>query len=452
MQHSPYVKAVPSLLAEMEQERQAGNDQQPQSDQQDQKHEIVLYRYSLEGGGVVLTTTPLDDDQQHPPVVDAQEPETDQHSTTRRYPLYVLHFLLLLFLFVGLDNIETVFAHFAPMITVTITPVVKTLSTTATLSVGSQGAVLDGRVLPALTVSQSATVKATGQGHQDATRATGALTFYNGSYAPHTIQAGAVYPARNGIQVMLERTVTIPAAVPPQFGAATVPAQAQEAGAAGNLAASEVNRALSNVLTVTNLTPFSGGRNARDFPTVSKADLDPPTAMLKAQVTQSMQAAFQGQVQPGEQLFTFPCSPTTRADHRVGEEAQQVQVTVSATCRAIAYNRQEFTAQATAQLTRKAVTQLSAGYRLAGNVTISVTKATTHQYQVVVSFRASGTWVYQLNEGQIRARIAGKSRLTALRLLADTPGVQSVSIAGASDHTPLPTDATHLHLLLLVEI
>src|SRR6266704_203000 len=393
MQTSEYVRTVPAIPAEMEQERERDANQQPQTDQDEHEQEKVVYVYPLEGGGLVFTEPPLEENDQQPeaPIVDAKEPERDTRPTAHKDLPYFLHFLLVLLLFVSLDNLDTVFAQRAPTVTVTIMPAVKTISTTATLTVGGAGAEVSERILAPLTLSQMQTVNASGHGHQDATRATG------------NIQAGDISITTNALQVRNNQ--------------------------------------------------FHNGQDARDFTTVSKEDIDQPAATLKAQVAQSMQAALQGQVKIGEQFLSLPCSPTTTADHEVGDEALQVHITVSESCTALTYDTQQLTTLVTARLTAQAAKILGIGYKLHGNVTVSMTKVTTTDKKnvVLLSFTCQGTWVDQINEARIKALVTGKPRLTALHILSTVSGVQSVSIAGVSDNQPLPSDPAHIHLLMLVE-
>src|SRR6266536_5309177 len=202
METSPYASAVPATLAELEQSREA-DEREHQADEQDEPGSGAvekMFVYRTETGGWLISPTKIqegeqdlplgEDDQPHPPIIDSQDLETDQRQTTRRQPPYFLHFLLILFIFIGLDNLDTVFAQFAPTASVTITPVVKTITTDATFPIGTGPGYVHGRVLPALTLSQSQTVAATGKGHQDATRAGGNLLFFNGSFAPQIIDAG----------------------------------------------------------------------------------------------------------------------------------------------------------------------------------------------------------------------------------------------------------------------
>src|SRR5207248_4424920 len=116
-----------------------------------------------------------------------------------------------------------------------------------------------------------------------------------------------------------------------------------QAGATGNIQAGDIN-ITGNTLQVKN-NPFSGGQASRDFQVVIKADIDTTAATLTGKVTASMNAALQEQHSPAEQSATLPCHPTIYADHHAGDEASQVQVTVSETCTIIAYDTQQLTAK-----------------------------------------------------------------------------------------------------------
>src|SRR5258708_4276283 len=86
------------------------------------------------------------------------------------------------------------------------------------------------RTLAPITITRSVTAPTTGHGHQDAQAATGPLTFYNGNANPQAVARGTVLTGADSIQVATEQSVTIPAANPPSFGQATIPATAIRAG------------------------------------------------------------------------------------------------------------------------------------------------------------------------------------------------------------------------------
>lgn len=453
MQTSQYARAVPAIVADMQSAREEADNQPQQPDQQDEpgSEEIEkIYVYRTDNGGWLASPTKLEgeepsteeDDQPQVPIVDSQEPGIDTRSTTRHDPPYVLHYLLILFLFIGLDNLDSVFAQFAPTASVTITPVVKTITTTATFPIGTGPGDVLGRVLPALTLSQSQTVAATGKGHQDATRAGGNLLFFNGSFAPQTIDTGTVYTGLDGVQVATDQTVTIAAANPPYVGQATVSATAIHSGAHGNIQAGDISSTTAT-LQVRN-SQFSGGQDARDFTFVTKDDIQQETHALTVLLLQSEQGALGGQLQPGETLTTPTCTPGVLSSKHPGDEAASVEVTVSETCRAIAYSQQSL--QAAAQLVLGGLTRPNTRYQLVGTIQITVRSVSMQNGYPTLTATLHGVGVYQISESQIKTLVAGKPRLTAIQLLQKLPGVQTVSITGISDNQQLPTDAAHIHL------
>lgn len=453
MQTSPYASAVPAILAEMEQSREA-DDREHRPDQQDEPGSGAvekMFVYRTDAGGWLISPTkiqegeqdlPLEEDQPQPPIVDSQEPEADTRPTRRRQPPYFLHFLLMLFIFIGLDNLDTVFAQFAPTASVTITPIVKTITKDATFPIGTGPGDVQGRVLPALTLSQSQTVAATGKRHQDATRAGGNLLVFNGSFAPQTIDAGTVYTGRDGVQVATDQTITIAAANPPYVGQATVSATAIHAGAHGNIQAGDISITTAT-LQVRN-SQFSGGQDARDFTFVTTGDIQQATHALIPLLLQSERGALGGQLQAGEDLTTPTCTPGVLSSNHPGDEAASAQVTVSETCRAIAYSQQSL--QTAAQLVRARLTRPDTSYQLVGTIQITVRSVSIQDGNPTLTATLRGVGVYQINESQVKTLVAGKPRLTAIQLLQQLPGVQTASITGISDNQRLPTDAAHIHL------
>ena len=136
-------------------------------------------------------------------------------------------------------------------------------------------------------------------------------------------------------------------------------------------------------------------------------------------------------------------------NHNAGEEALSVTVTVSETCSAVVYNTTQLQTTAAKILTTHAATQIGRGYTLYGRVQVRITKTTPNNKNVVVTLSASGTWIYQLNEPQVKNLIVDKPRLNALRILSQVPGVQTVNIVGVSDNELLPIDPAHIQVHIL---
>lgn len=336
-----------------------------------------------------------------------------------------------------------------PVAIVTIIPT----SQLVTLS----GTVQLGRLINPITISQSQTTATTGKGHQDARSATGYLTFYNGQFQRVTIAAGTVLTGASGIQVVTDQDAMIPAGNPPSYGQVSVSAHAVSPGGKGNIPAYDINQACcaSSVLAK-NVQPFTGGQDEREFQTVAQSDIATTATPLETAVTQSVNGALQGQLQPQEQVFILPCRPSVISDHQIGQEAKQVIVTVSQTCSAVAYSSQDLETKATAFLSTQVLQKPGTEYSLFGTAHVSVKQATiSHSSNVFLSFSASGTWVYGLSkpaQAQIKHLIAGKTTQQALQLLATLPGVQQVAIrfTGFGDATRLPKQSSLIYLAFIV--
>jgi hypothetical protein len=437
---SHYAKEIKHILATLNE----------QGDEQDQplpgEEELdTIHVYPVEGGGLLFTRTPLEDEQEEAPIIDSQDDHSSTAPITKTPPPFVL-FLLLLCLFVLFDLADNqLLAMMTPTATITITPNVRTITLQSTTTLGE--------LLSPITLTESQTVPTTGHGHQDARQATGTLTFYNGLSMVQTVAAGTIITGQDGIRVATDTAVTIPSANPPSFGESSVPAHSVQTGTAGNIQAEHINTTLSTGLYVKNLAAFSGGQDERDYLIVTKTDRDTAAATLKAKVAASMTAALHGQLMPGQALQPMLCTPATTADHAPGEEATHLTVSVSATCTAIAYDMQQLHARAIQLLTSQAAQTFGTGYQLSGDAQVTVSKVTPTASGVAFAFTCQGMFAYTLNgqaQQRIKTLIAGKPRLTALRLLLQEPGIHTASINGIADNQPLPDDQTHIHLLIVL--
>jgi Baseplate J-like protein len=438
---SQYAKEIKYILATLNEQGDEGNTPLPDEEELD-----TIHVYPVEGGGLLLSRTPLEEEAAAP-VIDSQQDQPPTRAAPRTPPPFVL-FLLLLCLFVVGDLADNqLIVLMTPTATIAITPEVHSVRLQSTASLG--------KLLSPITLSESHTVPATGHGHQDARQATGTLTFYNGLAVVQQVAVGTILTGQDGRGVATDTSITIPPASPPSLGETSVPAHAIHTGTAGNIPAEDINTTLSGGLYVKNLAAFRGGQDERDFLLVTKADRDRTAASLQAKVTASMSAALQGQLPPGQVLHPLPCAPAITADHGTGEEAASLTVTVSETCTAVAYDMQQLQAKATRLLATQATRTFGAGYVLAGNVQVSVSKATTSPTtpQVALTFTCAGTFAYTLTvqaQQHLKTLLAGQPRLTALRWLMQQPGIHQASISGVTDNQPLPNDLSHLHLLIVV--
>src|SRR5215469_886791 len=183
--------------------------------------------------------------------------------------------------------------------------------------------------LPAVTLTQRQTVQSSGHGHIRAAQAHGLVTFYNASTSPQTIDAGTLLVGRDGEQVITDQAAYIPAGTLNTNGSVTVWAHAVDYGPAGNIAADDIYGACCRLLVQAVNSAFSGGHNAKDYPLITQSDIATATSNLLAQ--ENTEIDFR--ISPNETLLTpVPCSSHVTSNHKAGDEAAQVVVTVHQSC------------------------------------------------------------------------------------------------------------------------
>lgn len=400
---------------------------------------------------------------------ETQAAPTEQETTELPLPLLprnprrrVLPFVigaLCLLLAVALGTV-TLLIIFAPSATVTIIPISTQITTTRTVTTVSSNAnaaqqQVPGRLLDTITLSQAKTVPATGTGHEPAQAARGFITFYNALPAPQTIPAGELLTGADGEEVVTLQDAVIPAGTLAINGRVTVPAQAVNAGPQGNIATNDMYGKCCRNNVFVSSGPFRGGQNARSYQMVTQQNINSAVSSIKASLDQSVQVALSQQVQPNETLVTpVPCTFIVLTDHKAGEEASHVQVTVSETCTGEVYDTKAMHDLLMQTMTQQATGQLGDGYGLVGDIQASVTKATpnAHQGTVTLQVKVFSTWTYQFSQAQqaqIKLAIRGRSKQEATTLLLHMPGVQTVSISTRNGDV-LPTDVQRIHLNLVI--
>ncbi len=378
--------------------------------------------------------------------------------------------LILLFIFGGIayaaSGIVSYFTGgksaglFSSSSTVTITPATKTLKNAYVITaiIGKPSASqrqVQARILSA-SPSQSQTAKATGVKQTPGTRATGTLTFYNGSTSPFTVAANTLFVTASGVQIVNDIAANIPATNPPNYGTATVPAHAVNVGTSGNIPALAINGtccASGNFILVKNLSAFSGGQDPQNYTFLQQSDVDAVANPLEQRLMASAQANLKGQKQSGEQFVNttnpITCNPTVTANPPVGSKATSATVTVQVTCSGEVYDQQGALAKAASLYKNDSTINPGAGFALAGSVSTSLTQASVvdNKGTILLQVTVEGTWVYQTaklvaQEKSWARQIAGKSKQQAIAFLLGQPGVGIVSIQFSGN--TLPTDPNQI--------
>src|SRR5215469_7086740 len=202
--------------------------------------------------------------------------------------------------------------------------------------------------LPPVTLAQSQTVQSSGHGHISATQAHWLVTFYNASTSPQTIDAGTLLVGRDGEQVITDQAAYIPAGTLNTNGSVSVWAHAVDYGPAGNIAADDIYGACCRLLVQAVNSPFSGGHDAQDYPLVTQPDIDNAASSL----LKNRQLKLS--ISPDETLVTpVPCSSHVTSNHRAGDQASQVVVTVRQSCSPSVYKPSEVQASLIHLVARK---------------------------------------------------------------------------------------------------
>lgn len=308
-------------------------------------------------------------------------------------------------LVISLLLIVSLLPVFISITVVTPIPATRRISTTKTIVVTPQagaGTTLQGRILTAVSISLKQDVTTTGKGHQEARVARGYITFYNAATYAQTINAGTLLTSRDGMKIVTDQEVTLPAAQYPTFGQASSLAHAMITGPKGNIGSGNIYGpcCLFNISAVNGA--FTGGQQEQDYQTVSPHDIATVTAMLKKSILQSEQAAVQTQVHSDETLITpLPCQQTITPDHQPGQKATHVSITVSEACTGVAYNTQAYQSLITQLINQEARQKLGDVYTLFGQIQGTITQVTYQKdNQLELQVHISGAYAYHFNQRQ----------------------------------------------------
>ncbi len=458
---------IDAILATLDAQHAHGAGQQPpttgerEAAYQQQPHTIidvyVIEREAEEPPTVESTLEPTTRESQ-----DAEEPEIstppqELHRTRLHWFLIALVVLCALIISAG-TSIFSLLQLLTPSANITLVTTSQQLATNNTIQVVTNGIAdptknqVPGRVLAAITLSQQKTIPTTGMTRQAAQEAHGLITFYNAAPYSQTIEAGTLLTGADGIQVLTDQDARIPAAIMPTEGQGSVSAHTIITGLQGNIKAGDIYGACCRLNVFVTSGAFHGGQDARTYQTVTQQDITGVVTTVKTSLQQSVQAAFQTQVHAAETLLTpLACTSTVTPDHRVGEEATQVQVTVDETCTGTTYTTQALTSLATQRATRDANTRLGTGYTTTGVQTRITQAHTTNHGSSELEVTSVSLWAYPFTQEQqdtIKTMVAGMSKNRATAILLHMTGVQSVSIT-LKNGTTIPTDTRHISILFL---
>lgn len=309
-------------------------------------------------------------EEEKPPIVDAV-PEQGQQTALPPSRLPLLYLVLVALWGIGVPGLTILFGLAFP--STYDTTIAKTL--TFTLSQHPGRGQLPLYTLPSISITKQATVVATGSVHQDATKATGLITFYNGAFTTQTVPARTTLRSKGGIAVVTSQQAVIPPATPttpPTYGTVSVRAVSSISGSVGNIPASDIDQACCGAsILAQNLDAFSGGQDAQDITVLTEDDLSNGRQALTAQVDNAVNTQAQREVKPGTIMLPIGCTTTFVASHQVGDQASSSLLALTKICTLLAYSTTDIE-----KLAQRSIA-IPQGYRLLSSSAFVVTSHVT---------------------------------------------------------------------------
>jgi hypothetical protein len=143
--------------------------------------------------------------------------------------------------------------------------------------------------LPLKVFRAEAPIIPTGVKTYPATDARGTLTISNGSVVSQSLPAGLVFISKDGIAVVTDAAIFVPAGSANGFGMSTVSAHLLTLGI--NMSTLAINQVVGTSLYVRNLSPFTDGRPAYTVKVVTPGDIqtaiDATRALMASQESQA---------------------------------------------------------------------------------------------------------------------------------------------------------------------
>jgi len=147
-------------------------------------------------------------------------------------------------------------------------------------------------LLPLRTFSTSVAITSTGTKTYPATTAHGTLTLTNGSILSVALPEGMIFSDKDGVEVVTNEAVSVPAGNANSFGRATVSAQVVKSGAQGNIPPLDINQVYGTSLYIRNLQAFTGGKDISSITFITRQDRQNALSQARDALTQQTVAGL----------------------------------------------------------------------------------------------------------------------------------------------------------------
>jgi len=183
---------------------------------------------------------------------------------------------------------------------------------------------------------------------------------------------------------------------------------------------------------------------------VQEGDIQGAINDLQPSLLAQAEAALKANIHSNEQVAgSTTCSPTTSADHNVGDRASSVTVTVKVTCQTQVYDQKGTLALVTNLLKAKATNDYGTDYALVGNVVTQASVQNVSNGIVNLLVSAKGVWAYQFTTArllELKKLIAGRSASDAATILKSQTGVADASLNPNTG--TLPTNLDNIQFVI----
>lgn len=269
--------------------------------------------------------------------------------------------------------------------------------------------------------------------------ATGKVEIFNKTTAEKTFEAGTVLSSGD-LKFVLDSEVTVASASVSEssssetktYGKVEATVTASEIGAAGNIAKDTTLNVASfdsSSYEATSLADFTGG-SSREVRVVSQKDREELQAALLQELAKQAEAAFQEDSTDGKYVVGTGTSEISSSefDAKVGDEANNLKLQLTATFEGVEYAAEDLKPLARAVL----ADQIPDGFHLVDedpNILSVPAQEASSSGQVKLDAQVSAQAVPEVNYEEWKQEVRGKSKSTALALLAARPEVQHVELA-----------------------
>src|SRR5947207_2278145 len=214
-------------------------------------------------------------------------------------------------------------------------------------------------------------------------------------------------------------------------------------GSQGNIQAGDFSGPCCRDYVFARTSQFSGGQDERNFTVVSQGDVDSLIKSLSPQIVHQIQSDLSQNIGQLETLTPLQCNQNIFTSTGIGEEAQEVTVTLTKTCSADSYNQADFVNQVQKQFKQFVGTKFGSSYITVGDTQINILTTSVKENTVKISAFVNGTMIYHFRKADMDALkrlVAGKSKDQAGQIILKYQGIRMVGIELQYSQNTLPSD------------